>query len=57
MNRLKEEDSKFIAQSTNGVIHKQRGQLRGREVDQMTILLNKPYFESVTEKGQKCPKI
>ena len=35
-----------------GVIHKPRGQLRGREVSQMTILLHKSYLVKVTTKGR-----
>ena len=35
------------------VIHKPRGQLRGRGVSQMTILLHKPYLVKVTMKGVK----
>ena len=42
-----------------GVIHKPRGQLRGRGVSQMTILFHKSYLVNVTTKGegdQKYPK-
>ena len=43
-----------------GVIHKPRGQLRGRGVSQMAILSQKPYLVKVTTKGgggSKIPKI
>ena len=40
-----------------GVIHKQRGQLKGRGLNQMTILLHKPYFLNVTTKGEGGPEI
>ena len=45
-----------------GVIHKPRGQLRGRGFGQISILLHKPYFVKVTTKeegggGVKIPKI
>ena len=35
-----------------GVIYKPRGQLRGRVVSQMIILLHKPYLVKVTTKGR-----
>ena len=35
-----------------GVIHKPRGQLRGRGISKMTILLHKPYLVKLTMKWE-----
>ena len=47
----------FMSQFLIGVIHKPRGQLRGRGCSQMTILSHKPYLVKVTTKGGRGSKI